>query len=268
MENAKALVCDDIRKVEDCLKKVFKPANIVHEEIDSFLNGTSKRIRSILALLYLKANRIELTQDIIKILVSGEIIHNASLLHDDVIDKADMRRGKSTIYSKFNSDISILSGDFLLTQATKLLLKIDRHEKVLNIFLECAEQMENAEIQQYMLRGKVPEIHDYIDICKGKTASLFSAILQCIAIIGKADIAAAKFLGENFGILFQIKNDMNENSVKIDKKNGIYTAIDIIGIEKTNILTDNYLENIRKLTEDFPEKVYKDAIKLLAEEEI
>ena len=78
-------------------------------------------------------------------------------------------------------------------------------------------------------------------------------------------VEKAKKFGEIFGICFQIKNDLNFESAKRDKYNGIYTVKDIIGIEKTQDLLDNYKEEMNDLIKDFPENIYKESLKDLIE---
>ena len=84
-------------------------------DLKIFLSGNSKFIRSRLAILYLKAQEKEITDDVINVLTVGEIIHNSSLLHDDVIDDAVYRRGKTTIGNLYTPKISILCGDYLVS---------------------------------------------------------------------------------------------------------------------------------------------------------
>ena len=124
--------------------------------------------------------------------------------------------------------------------------------------------MTEAEIKQLFMRGEKPSIEEYLEICKGKTANLFSTILSCCAEISSMEDKYkenAKLFGETFGLYFQIKNDLNLDSAIIDKQNEIYTAIDIIGIEKTNNLLDNYKEEMENLIKNFPENIYKESLK-------
>ena len=189
-------------------------------------------------------------------MTAGEIIHNASLLHDDVIDNAMERRGEPTLGKMYSPYISILAGDYLLSIATEKLMEID-NKNILNIFLKCTKLMCKSEIQQFFLRGKLPAIDDYIKICEGKTALLFEAILKSCAIIEGVDIENAISFAKNFGIYFQLKNDEEKVSAYNDANNKIFTSKDILGIEKTKILMDNYQEEIMRLIGILPDNVYK-----------
>lgn len=248
-----------IEKELNCVKKELlngfkEPVSI--KILEPFITNGSKLIRSSLALLYLKAQNIEITNDIYKIIATGEIIHNASLLHDDVIDNAELRRGKITIAKEFSSTISILSGDYLLSYAIEKLLELKNFE-ILEIFKSCTQNMTKAEFKQHFLKNNLPTENEYIEICKGKTATLFSSILESTAILSKINSEKAKHFGEIFGIFFQIKNDLAKDSSIIDIKNGIKTAKDILGIEKTKSLLDNYKEEMSNLIKDFPNNDYK-----------
>lgn len=225
-------------------------------DLKEFLLGSSKMIRSQLAIFYLKTFNAEISIPLLKILAAGEIIHNASLLHDDILDNAKTRRGVLTIGEKYSDKASILAGDYLLSFAIKKLLEVN-NEKILSLFRECTEKMTVSEIKQLQLRDKKTSFEDYIDICKNKTGLLFSTILEACALIVGLDSNLAKELGLLFGIVFQIKNDLEETSAKQDKLNKIETVIDILGVEKTKDLLDNYHEEMKILLDKIPNNEYK-----------
>lgn len=264
MESIKNLTNTELRCVNKIIGNI-PDNNDVFKSTKQFLCGNSKRIRSIIAILYLKMNESTITDEIISLLSAGEIIHNASLLHDDIIDGAKTRRNIKTIGEEFSPHISILMGDYLLNKAVKIVSDIN-NRKITDIILNCTKKMVEAEVNQYILRGKTPTANEYIQICEGKTASLFEAILQSVSIISGINEESAKNFGKNFGILFQIKNDVSQSSINADKRNKISTAYNIFGIEKTNILIDNYKENIRSILNKFPNNDYKKALEDLTEE--
>lgn len=247
------------------LNKVFKEMlnglndPLANSSTAKFLLNNSKYIRSKIALLYIKSYN-KSSASIYKILAAGELIHNASLLQDDVIDDADIRRGEISIHKKFSPKIAILLGDYLLAFSIEKLLDIENTE-ILKLFKNCAKKMCEAEIKQFFLRGDIPEEKDYIEICKNKTAKLFATILESCAITLNLDRDFAKNLGELFGVYFQIKNDLEKNSKEVDYKNQIHTALDVLGIEKTQILLDNYQKEILSLLDKIPDNVYKEELK-------
>lgn len=230
-----------------------------------FLNEPSKRIRTRLASLYIKTAGKDLNEAIYTILAAGEIIHNASLLHDDVIDEAEQRRGKTTIGKSLSYKMSIVAGDYLISKAISKILDL-KNQEILEIFQKCTQSMCEGEISQYFSRGNIPSVDEYITICKNKTGMLFSAILESCAVIIGIDRKKAKEFGQVFGIYFQIKNDLNEESALADKKNNIYTANAVLGIENTISLLDNYREEMRNLLGVFPESNYKQELEGLFKE--
>lgn len=252
------IIKDKLETVKKYILEGFSEP-LKEDNLKNFIAGKSKMIRSSLALLWLKTNNAELSEDIYKVLAAGEIIHNASLLHDDVVDNSEKRRGDKTIAKIFTPQISILAGDYLVSLAIEKLMEIN-NTRILGIFKECAKNMALTEIEQYFLRNQKPDIDTYIKICKGKTANLFSAIMESSAIISGTNIAEARTLGELFGICFQIKNDSDEESACTDKKNGIFTAKDILGIEKTLTLLDNYRGKLIKIIANLPNNEYKRAL--------
>lgn len=234
-------------------------------ELTNFVREKSKQIRATISILYLKALNIEITQDIYKILSATEIVHNASLLHDDVIDNADTRRNKPTISKIFNPKIAVLAGDYLISFAIEKLLSLNNSDIISNYKLTI-QQMCKAEIKQFSLRNFVPKIEDYIEICTGKTAALFVTTLKsCFDILNLQENQGLEFV-KTFGIYFQLKNDIEKISAQNDKKNKIYTAKDILGIEKTNILLDNYRRELINMIQYLQDSAYKhELVKIIRE---
>ena len=231
-----------------------------NDYLTEFLLNGSKFIRSILAILYFKAQSIEITEDFYRILVAGELIHSASLLHDDVIDNEEFRRGKTTIAKQFSPKVSILAGDFILSLAIESLLEL-KQEDVLMSFKNCIRAMSEAELKQFFLRKKIPTEKEYLEICKGKTAKLFSTILENCAKYTNLSLVKAIHFGEFYGICFQIKNDLEKKSAQRDKANDIFTAKDVLGIEKTAFLLDNYKKELFLLIKEFPDNSYKEELR-------
>ena len=259
MSRLRALVNSDLEKIERKISCLTDSDKGVYKDINTFVNGSSKRIRSVLCLMYLKANNAVIDDKIINLLVSGELIHNASLLHDDVIDNSDYRRSEKCLHKKYDIRTSVLSGDYLLSLAVQGILELGNN-KILDIFLNTTKKMSIAELNQYAQKNNTVDLNNYLEIIKGKTASLFQAILESAAILSKIEAEKANKFGELFGQLFQINNDCQKDSMVNDKMNGISTAVNILGIEKTVILKDNYKEEIRKILASFPNKKYSEGL--------
>ena len=251
-----SLVNQEFRLLEIELNNLFRLDNDIYSYLNEFLNSPTKRIRSMVTILYMRAFNKEVNKDLLLI---GELIHNASLLHDDVIDEAKERRGKPTLASVFNSHTAILCGDYLLSLATERLIKL-QNWNILKRFQNCIKRMSEAEILQYSLRNKIPDKDEYLTIARGKTAELFAAILTSACELTNLDKQSAEKFAINFGTLFQLKNDLERISATKDAENKIYTLKDIIGIEKTKVLMDNYQEEIRGQIKEFPQNVYSEAL--------
>ena len=260
MEKIRALLDDYLTEIDNIISCSICRENILMSELGDFVEGNSKRIRSILCLLYLKSNNININNDILLLCSVAELIHNASLLHDDVIDGSDFRRGIPSILNKYDSKVSILLGDYLLTVAVKLLMSID-NIKFLQEFLNCVQKMCSSEINQYLKHNVRIDLTEYVKIAEGKTASLFSALLKCSALYNNSDVAKAEYLGNRFGVLFQLNNDLLPDSIVNDKKNGVMSANFILGVEKTQAFKDNYKEEIKDFIEELPKSDYSKGLK-------
>ena len=259
MDDIEDIVNYDLALVNRELNKHLRHDNLVDEEIDNFINGPSKHVRSIIVLLYLYANDKKADTSIIDLLAGCELIHSASLLHDDVVDEADKRRENTTLARKISPYISILAGDYLVSLAVKKIMNLNNPD-ILQKFTVCIEKMSRAEIRQYLQRNEKISADSYLDICRDKTAGLFGTVLECAALLSGLDTDKAKNLGMIYGTLFQIKNDMEPYSADNDRKNGVSTAAEIFGIEKTTNLADNYKKEMREIIINFPNERYRNAL--------
>lgn len=266
MDKIRGLVSEELNLLEQEFIKIKKNNSAMFDDLSDFVQGKSKRVRSLLCFLYLKSYNTDITSEIIELLTATELIHNASLLHDDVTDDSHTRRGVQNLFDKYGSKLSVISGDYLLSLAVGKILGL-KNEYVLNLFLSAVKKMSEAEIDQFFSRNTDVSVEKYLCIVSGKTAPLFSACLESAAYLSGIDHNTAKTFGLNFGILFQINNDMDSVSAENDKINGIKTAVNILGIEKTLALKDNYNEELSKILISIPDNKYKtgieDLIKLL-----
>lgn len=170
-----------------------------------------------------------------------ELFHNFTLMHDDIMDKAPLRRGKPTVHEKWNESAAILSGDVMFVEAYKLMIKVDDTilREVLDIFSStasgvCQGQQEDMNFEQ---RDDV-SIDEYIGMIRKKTAVLLAGSMQIGALIGGADKQQSELLysfGENLGIAFQLQDDILD--VYGDpEKFGKQVGGDIISNKKTFLL--------------------------------
>ena len=185
----------------------------LYEPIEYTLAAGGKRVRPQLAMI---ASQLfgGKDEDVLPAALALEVFHNFTLLHDDVMDKADVRRGRPTVHVKWNENTAILSGDQMLIEAYKLLSGVpaDKLPKVLQLFNKMATEI--CEGQQYDVDFENQEqvtIDDYLKMIRLKTSVLLANALQTGAYIAGADEQAQESLyqfGINIGLAFQIQDDI------------------------------------------------------------
>ncbi len=173
-------------------------------------SGGGKRLRPILVLLSGKLFG-ESNASLIRMAAVVEMIHTATLVHDDVIDIAKTRRGRPSINVVWGNHTSVLAGDWLYMQAFQAALR-ERNFAVLDLLINLTQMMVEGELLQLDRIGKIGVTEaDYMELIDRKTASLFSACARLGAIAGGANEAAETLLGEfawNLGIAFQLIDDV------------------------------------------------------------
>lgn len=151
------------------------------------------------------------SENAIRLAVVMEMLHAATLVHDDIIDNARMRRNKASVNAKFGNQTAVLMGDWLYMSAFETSLK-ERSLEILDILTRLTRKMTEGElIQLTMLRNTAITRDEYFDILRRKTAFLFSGCCEIGAILGgagKAEQAALRDYGMNLGIAFQLADDL------------------------------------------------------------
>ena len=211
----------------------------LYEPIKYILKMKSKKIRPILSILSYKLKKNN-WQEIVQYVIAIELFHNFTLIHDDIIDNATLRRGKKTIHNKWNNNIGILSGDLLMIIANKIFsdLPLRIMQKVLNRFNEIAIKI--CEGQQYDMNyenEKSITEKQYINMIRLKTATLIGFSLELGGILSKMkdlDIKNLYQFGELMGIGFQLQDDYLD--VFGDRKFGKKIGGDILLNKKTYLL--------------------------------
>lgn len=228
--------------IEEALKKIAsskKPTEL-YEPITYSLNIGGKRIRPALLLL---ANDLfgGKQEDALNAALAIEVFHNFTLVHDDILDNAPLRRGKKSVYEKWNANIAILSGDVMLIQAIQLLSKSKKNylPEILDTFNATAIQV--CEGQQFDMNFETSvtvSIDDYLKMITLKTAVLLGCSLKIGAVLANAKTEDANHIyefGKNLGIAFQLMDDVLDlygNPDKFGKRIGG----DIISNKKTYLL--------------------------------
>ena len=261
-------------ELENLNNSVLEDIQYPTVDLKEFLSSTGKKIRPVLAFLFLKMFNCKITTEQFDLAASVELAHNASLIHDDIIDMSTIRRARETFEVKFDTKTAVMTGDYLLSLAFKKLLKIGNND-IIKGFTETFSQMSTGEIDEFFDKFKIPTLETYIEKTINKTARLFEIALKSSAILANGDEKLWGDFGLNFGIAFQIKNDLDnfygDNS---DIKNGIYTAPVIFsgskevtteGIQKTKLLINNYIEKASAFLKNCPQNEYRKALESILE---
>ena len=205
------LVRDDLSKVEREIELESMASVGAVTNIAKYLSANGgKRLRPILLLL---SSRLigSPTDSAVRLAAVVEMIHTATLVHDDVIDVAETRRGKPSTNAIWGNHTSVLAGDWLYMQAFQIALR-ERNFHVLDILISLTQMMVEGELLQLERIGKIDVSEaDYMELIDRKTASLFSACARLGAIVAGADERVESRLGEyawNLGIAFQLTDDI------------------------------------------------------------
>jgi len=206
-----SLVQGELESLEKRLQEILDSDVPLIENICTYLNDRpGKRIRpTILFLTARSAGSPE--QDTITAGLAVELVHTATLVHDDIIDDHLTRRGKPTVYARWGSDAATLIGDYLYSMAFSCLAEA-RMFDVMDILARVTHQMSIGELMQLQLRRTLDLSEDrYMDMIHKKTASLFSASCECGALLGGERNGHRNLysrFGKNMGLAFQIVDDL------------------------------------------------------------
>ena len=206
-----APIQDDLYRVRDTLRSI---SNVdftwLSEQLSHVVRETGKGIRPAITLLAGKLFKYDLTL-LLPMAVSVELMHTATLVHDDAIDNAMVRRGQPTINSMWGDDIAVLMGDYLFAKAGEFVADT-QSPRTVKLFSQTLATISRGEISQFRNTFNLRQNHeDYFHRIYGKTGSLFSLSAQSGAILSQASEEAVlimKEYGDNLGIAFQIVDDI------------------------------------------------------------
>jgi len=204
------LLRDDIAAIEEQFGQDTVSNVAAITEIGEYLRaGGGKRIRP--ALLLLAAKLFDYKgPGAVKLASVVEIIHTATLVHDDIIDEADTRRGRPAANTRWGNSKCVLAGDWLYMQAFKIAVQA-RNFRILDVLIELTQQMVEGELLQIEKLGKPISLEEHLDLIYRKTACLFSASMRVGGILGGATGQQEERLGQygrNLGMAFQIVDDV------------------------------------------------------------
>ena len=197
--------------VEEKIKsKLTSDVELVQKMTDYHIHTGGKRLRALLTLGSAKLCGYNKGVRDINLAACVELIHSATLMHDDVIDAGDLRRGKKTPNSIWGNQSSILIGDYLLSRCFEMMVE-DGNLEILKILSSTSAQIAQGEVLQLQHKGEVDMLEEtYLKIISSKTAALFAAATKVGAIISNTENRekdALDFYGKNIGLTFQIADD-------------------------------------------------------------
>ena len=204
------LLRDDLVALEDEFGRDTVSGVQAITEIGEYLRGGGgKRIRPALLLLAAKLFDYQ-GRGAVRLGAVVEIIHTATLVHDDIIDEAKTRRGRPAANTQWGNSKCVLAGDWLYMQAFKIAVQ-ERNFRILDALIELTQQMVEGELLQIEKLGKLITLNEHFDLIFRKTACLFSVCMRLGAILGGAtaeqENALAKY-GHDLGMAFQIVDDV------------------------------------------------------------
>jgi geranylgeranyl diphosphate synthase type II len=238
--------------------------SLLYDPVRYTLELAGKRVRPYLTLVGCGICGGEINEAIPAAL-SIELLHNFTLLHDDIMDRADTRRGKPSVFKKWNSNTAILSGDAMYAKAFKQLqyyghsnmYSKGQYSTILDIFLNSAETVCEGQAYDLMFENKADvRIEEYIQMIEGKTAALISGALAIGGAVAETDeetIDELRFVGKKAGIAFQIQDDLLDaiaDPEKFGKKRGgdiiegKKTYLTLLALERCNNSQQKQLQKI------------------------
>ena len=202
---------DKLLLVEEKIKlKLSSHVDLVQKMTEYHLSTGGKRLRALLTLGSAKMCGYSKGTRDINLAACVELIHSATLMHDDVIDNGSIRRGKKTINKIWNNHSSVLIGDYLLSRCFEMMVE-DGNLEVLKLLSSTSSKIAQGEVLQLQHQGEVDMLEEtYLRIISAKTAELFAAATKVGAIISNIktkEKEALEFYGRNLGLTFQIADD-------------------------------------------------------------
>ena len=220
------LVAADMERVNTTiLSRTGSQVTMIPEVANHLINSGGKRLRPMLTIAMAQLARYA-GDGHIKLAASVEFMHTATLLHDDVVDESEMRRGKLAARMLWGNEASVLVGDFLLGQAFRMMVEVG-NMRALEILSSAAVVIAEGEVMQLAAAKNTATTEDeYLAVIRGKTAELFAAACEVgpvLAGLDKTDLAACRSFGMNLGIAFQLVDDALDyggKSAKLGKNVG------------------------------------------------
>ncbi len=215
LETIRAAIADDMRAVDESVRHHLRSDVPLIRQVAEYIIGSGgKRLRPALVCLWARAHGYQ-GRDHWQLAAVVEFIHTATLLHDDVVDASELRRGRATANALFGNEASVLVGDFVYSRAFQMMVGV-QSMRVLEVLADATNIIVEGEVLQ-LLNCHNPEIDEdrYLHVIRYKTAKLFEAAARIGAILGGASVAqeeAAARYGMHLGTAFQLIDDVLDYS--------------------------------------------------------
>lgn len=246
----------DLKQVTAKIREVsFLNNQLLDASLNMILSAGGKRMRPALAILVGRACDAPY-EKLLSVAASIELLHTATLVHDDVVDEATERRGAPTLHTRLPLGVTVLTGDFLFAQSAALAAEAE-NVRVVQVFAQTLVSICRGEILQAQTRWQIPDLDTYMQRIYGKTAALFEAAALSSAILSdlpESSIQAFGKFGREFGLAFQMVDDALDfvaSSEKLGKPAGHdlrqgYITLPVINyLEQTGGQPDELLAQIR-----------------------
>jgi len=220
LESIRSLIAGDMAEVDALIRRRLDSDVVLIRQVAEYIIGSGgKRLRP--ALLLLAAGAVEYAgRDHFELAAVVEFIHTATLLHDDVVDESELRRGRSTANAAFGNAASVLVGDFLYSRAFQMMVGV-RNMRVMEVLADATNTIAEGEVLQLLNVGNAGvDEAAYLEVIRRKTAKLFEAAARLGGIIGGASQALEAGLadyGTHVGTAFQLMDDVLDYSGNLDE---------------------------------------------------
>ena len=207
----KKIIQKELQQLEDMLSSSISSDINLATEVSQYVVGSGgKRIRPVICILVAKMLNYK-GSELIKLASSIELLHTATLIHDDVVDQSSTRRGKESIHKKWDNSHGVLVGDFVYSKAFQLMASLDNSE-IIRILADSTNRISEGEVLQLALKKReVLSKKDYFEIIDRKTAELFKASVVTagsLASCNKKELISLTNFAISLGNNFQIKDDL------------------------------------------------------------
>lgn len=217
LDRLSGLIAPELKAVnKEIVKRMHSPVSLIPELAGHIIAAGGKRLRPMLTLAASKLCGYEGSRQIL-LATCIEFIHTATLLHDDVVDESDLRRGMESANALWGNQASVLVGDFLFSRSFELMVE-DGSLEVLGLLSSASSILAEGEVLQLMTANDTQTSEKaYLDVIESKTAILFAAACELGAIVGErpnTEREALRIYGQNLGVAFQVIDDVLDYQAK------------------------------------------------------